>query len=171
MTSHLTSEDLTKCQLIWEGYCRRNDVQLWSSEGPLIRAIIIEIYQHAKRLRFPLDEEGSGFDSADPKIHFCVLEADVVGHTAKPTKSPQLVPAQEDPGPFRNEEKMMTRALREARFEETTKVAKELIEAAAKAKKEKSERLRNERLAAQSSAARSPTVKKRKLVFTPARGA
>jgi hypothetical protein len=61
---------------------------------------------------------------------------------------------------------MMTRALREARFEETTKVAKELIEAAAKAKKEKSERLRNERLAAQSSAAaRSPTVKKRKLVW------
>jgi hypothetical protein len=55
----LTSEDLTKCRLLMEGYCRRNDVPLWSSEAPRIEAIMIEICQHAKRLPFPLDELGS----------------------------------------------------------------------------------------------------------------
>ena len=45
----LTSEDLTKCQLVLEGYCRRNNVPLWSSEATRIRAIIIEIYQHGVR--------------------------------------------------------------------------------------------------------------------------
>jgi hypothetical protein len=47
----------------------------------------------------------------------------------------------------------MKKAMREERFEETDKVAKKLIEAAAKAKSEKSERLRNARLAAQQAAA------------------
>ncbi len=52
----LTSEDLSKCQLVLEGYCRRNNVPLWSSEAPRIRAIIIEVYEQglrdAKQLRF-----------------------------------------------------------------------------------------------------------------------
>lgn len=57
----LTSEDLTRCHVVLEGYCRRHNVPLWSSEAPRIRAIIIEIYQlgvrDAKRLRFPVEGE------------------------------------------------------------------------------------------------------------------
>jgi hypothetical protein len=45
----LSSEDLLKCQLIMEGYCRRNSVPLRSSEATRVGAIIIELYRQGVR--------------------------------------------------------------------------------------------------------------------------
>ncbi|MBW9115638.1 hypothetical protein JNB88_18550 [Rhizobium cauense] len=41
----LTSEDLSKCQLALEEFCRENDVEAASEEGERAAAIIIELYQ------------------------------------------------------------------------------------------------------------------------------
>jgi hypothetical protein len=53
------------------------------------------------------------------------------------------------------EREKINKAMREKRFEETDKTAKELIEAAAAARREKSERLLKARLAAQQGASTS----------------
>jgi hypothetical protein len=53
------------------------------------------------------------------------------------------------------EREKVNKAMREKRFEETDKTAKELIEAAAVARREKSERLLKARLAAQQGASTS----------------
>ncbi|WP_088692441.1 MULTISPECIES: hypothetical protein [unclassified Rhizobium] len=41
----LTSEDLAKCDIILEEYCRANNVTLPSDEAERVAAIIIELYQ------------------------------------------------------------------------------------------------------------------------------
>lgn len=45
----LISDDLTRCQQILDGYCRRHNVPLWSSEASRIRAILIEISEQGVR--------------------------------------------------------------------------------------------------------------------------
>jgi hypothetical protein len=45
----LSSEDLIKCQLITDEYCRRHDIKLKSSEACRIEAIIVELYQQGLR--------------------------------------------------------------------------------------------------------------------------
>ena len=50
---------------------------------------------------------------------------------------------------MRREREKINKAMREKRFEETDKTAREMIQAALAAKREKTERLREARLAAQ----------------------
>lgn len=55
----LTSEDLGKCQLVLEAFCRDNNVALPSDEAIRVGAIIIELYQQgvkdANQLRILVD--------------------------------------------------------------------------------------------------------------------